>query len=96
MNKRYSQNDPLMATRGKIHKYLGMTIDFRNCGSIAFSQYDAINKFWLSLPNYLYSSCRNAPRLENLFKVDIESPRLDTEWQEQYYLVTAKSLYFSQ
>ena len=32
LDSRYSKNNPLIVTRGKLHEYLGMTLDFRMPG----------------------------------------------------------------
>ena len=54
LDKDYGQKEPLTLTRGKVHEYLGMTVDFRNQGSALFNQFDAIKKFWNILPDYLH------------------------------------------
>ena len=92
----HGKNYPLTVTRGKIHECLGMTIDFRNKWIIAFLQHDAIKKFWRSLPPELKGPCRSTPAPVNLFKVDSESPRVDSNLQEKHHAATAKSLWFSQ
>ena len=38
-------NDPLTVTRGKMHQFIEMTIDFSLKRGVAFSQYDHIKKF---------------------------------------------------
>ena len=43
------EKDLLTVTRGKMNECLGMTLDFCTKGSVAYSQHDAIKKFWLSL-----------------------------------------------
>ena len=96
LDKGHVHKDPLTVTRGKVHEYLGMTEDFRNRGSVVFSQCDAIKKFFHSLPDYPRGVYRSAPAPENLFKVNVESPRLDKEKQHQCHSATAKCIYFSQ
>ena len=90
------QNDPLAVTRGKIHEYLGMTLDFRRKGEVAFTQYDAIKKFWLSLLPELKGPYRSTAAPDNLFKIDSTSPRAEKKLNDQYHSTTAKCLYFSQ
>jgi hypothetical protein len=34
LNERYGKKKPLVTTRGKIHKYLGMTLDFSQDGKV--------------------------------------------------------------
>ena len=90
------KNDPLTVTRGKIHECLGMTIDFRTKGRVAFSQHDAIKKFWMSLPEELKGPCRSVLAPDNLFKVDAKSTMVNDNLQEQRHAVTAKASQFSQ
>ena len=75
----YGQKDLLTMTRGKVHEYLGMTIDFRQEGSVAFTQYDAIKKFWVSLLEELKGPYRSTPAPDNLFKVDDKSLKMNSK-----------------
>jgi len=36
--------DPMKMTRGKVHQYLGMTIDYRSKGKVRTTMYDFIKK----------------------------------------------------
>ena len=49
LNAEYGSRDPLTVTRGKLHEYLGMTIDFSIKGECAFSQYDYLKKLFDSI-----------------------------------------------
>ena len=69
-------------TRGSIHEYLGMTIDFRMKGRCIFSQYDTIKKFWMSLPEDLRGPYKPMPAPDNLFKVDVNTEKLDEVCKE--------------
>ena len=44
------KDDPLTVTRVKLHDHLGMTLDFVAKGGAIFTQHDAMNYFWMSLP----------------------------------------------
>ena len=46
----YGSQDPLTVTRGKIHEYLGITIDFSLKRGVVMCQYDFVKKFWNILP----------------------------------------------
>ncbi len=73
LDKEYGSMDRLTVTRGPVHEYLGMTIDFRVKRECAFSQYDFVKKLINSLPDSLQSAYRNTPAPEYLFKVKEES-----------------------
>ena len=47
LDERHDQKDPLTVTRGKVHDYLGMTVDVRNRGSVVLSQHYDIKKFFV-------------------------------------------------
>ena len=42
LQKAYGKREDLTVTRGKVHEYLGMTVDFRVKHEVKFSQYDGI------------------------------------------------------
>ena len=92
----YGTKDPLTVTRGKIHEFLGITIDFSLQRGVAFSQYDFIKKFWKSLPEDLKGSYRNTPAPDYLFKVDRNADLIDTRRKDEYHTATAKSIFLSQ
>ena len=95
LEREYGKRDPLTVLRGKVHEYLGMTIDFRT-GDCVMSQFDFLKKMWSDLPENLKGAHRNTPAPESLFKIDLDSPVLDDERKEQCHHVTAKSLWLSQ
>ena len=96
LDEKYGRNDPLSVTRGKLHEYLWMTLDFRNEGSAAFTQHDAIKKFWSSLPNNLRSKHESVLAPENSFKLDPNSTKVDVKLKDEHHTAIAKCLYFSQ
>ena len=91
----YGSRDELTVLRGKVHEYLGMTIDFRVPGECKMSQFDFLKKLWKSLPVSLKGTYRNTPAPESLFKIDSESSRLDAGRKDEYHQVTAKCLWLS-
>ena len=78
----YAKNDPLSVTCGKIHEYLGMTIDFRVEGQIAFYQFDALKKLQISMLDELKGHYHNTLAPEDLFKVNKESLKVDNKLKE--------------
>jgi len=89
----YGNQDPLTITRGKIHEYLGITVDFSLKRGVGFSQYDFIKKFWNSLPPDLKGPYRNIPAPDYLFKVDRHAELLDERRKDDYHSATAKSIF---
>ena len=72
-----------------------MTIYFSNRGSITFSQYDAVEKFWKNLPECLRGMCKSSLAPENLFKAHTESQSTEKEKQDEHHYATNKCLCFS-
>ena len=96
LDKEYGSKDSLTVTRGPVHEYLGMTVDFRTPGECSFSQYDYIKKLLMGTSEALQSTYRNTPAPDYLFKTDESSPRLDRNRFEEYHTTVAKLLWASQ
>lgn len=96
LESNYGSNDPLSVTSGKVHEYLGMTIDFTQKGSCCMSQFDCIKKLWMSLPDDWKVGKKNTPAPKHLFKVNDEECLLDDARKDDYHTYTAKLLWISQ
>ena len=44
LNQRYGQEAPLSVQHGKVHEYLGMTINYSAPGKVKFTRYDYIDR----------------------------------------------------
>ncbi|OEU17119.1 hypothetical protein FRACYDRAFT_237529 [Fragilariopsis cylindrus CCMP1102] len=73
LEKEYGSLANLTVTRGKVHEYLGMTIDFRVKLEARFSQYDFLKKLLNSLPECMSTGMKNTAAPEYLFKTTDES-----------------------
>ena len=71
-------------------------MDFRKEGSVAFTEYDAIKRFWSSLPDDLRGKHKSVPAPEKLFKLDPDSTKVDMKLKHEHHTATEKCLYFSQ
>ena len=92
----YGSKDPLTMTRGKIDKYLGMTIDFTLKTGCSITQYDFVKKMWNDLDEGLKGPCRNNLAADFLFKVDPKAEALNQKRKEEYHKTTAKCIWLSQ
>jgi hypothetical protein len=92
----YGQTDPLTIRRGKVHEYLGMTIDFTKDGEAMITMYDYIKKLIDKLPaDMIGEKATAAP--EYLFKTDdVNSVKLNVADSEEYHSITATTLYLGQ
>ena len=50
LNDKYGKVTPMVSTCRKVHKYLGMTIDFLDAGKVKITMYDYINEMISELP----------------------------------------------
>jgi hypothetical protein len=96
LHKEYGSLENLTVTRGKVHEYLGMTIDFRVKSEVRFSQYDFLKKLLNSLPESLSTGKKNTAAPEYLFKTTDESCLLDNKRKDLFHTITAKTLWLSQ
>ena len=92
----YGQQEHLTVTQGKVHEYLGITIDFLVSGRCAMSQYNCIKKLWLSLPDNWKGGYRNKPAGEYFFDISDNTCLIDDARKQDYHTITAKTLWVSQ
>ena len=80
--------------QGKIHKYLGMQIDFSVLGQVKITMFDCIQEiledFHKFDPN---KSISCTPAADNLLKVRDDQPKLDEQKAQIFQTFTAKSLF---
>jgi hypothetical protein len=93
-NKKYGAFGGVKATRGKIHDYLAMTLDYRVPGQISIGMTDYVQKMVEEYPQEDLQGPRVAsPWNEHLFKVDNKSPKLSDEERELFHNKTAQGLF---
>jgi hypothetical protein len=97
----------MKVSQGKIHKYLGMTLDFSTKGEVKISMIDYIKEVisaWDSavqkvndgftlVDNKCAKKGKKTAAPEDLFKVDQDSKKLDTETSMLFHNIVAKALY---
>ena len=91
----HDSKDPQTVTRGKIHKYLGMTIDFTLEVECSITQYDFFKKMWKDLDEDLKDSYQNKPAADFLFKINSKAELLKQKRKEEYHKTTAKYIWLS-
>jgi hypothetical protein len=84
-------------SRGRVHKYLGMTLDYTVRGRVNISMFDyvdeIINAFDKAEPKGGGSKSSAAP--DDLFKVDKDDEKLPPGKAVEFYYMVAKTLYFT-
>jgi hypothetical protein len=84
---------PVKATRGKVHDYLAMKLDFTFQGKLKVDMVSYVDSMVKEFPEELTKS--NYPWNENLFKVDEKEKKLPKDKKEQFHTFVAKGLFLS-
>jgi hypothetical protein len=92
LNAKYGQEDPLVVHRGKVHDYLGMTIDYSEDGKVKFMMSDYVEGILDEAPDDM-NGFAVTPAASNLFTVRENADKLDDAQSETYHRFTAKLLY---
>jgi Reverse transcriptase (RNA-dependent DNA polymerase) len=75
LEERYGQEKELSITRGKVHDYLGMTIDYSESGKVQFKMDDYVERLLLECPEDMNGTAVT-PAADHLFKVNENNPEL--------------------
>jgi hypothetical protein len=92
LNARYGKETPLTVTRGDIHEYLGMTIDYSTEGKVMIRMEDYVENMLEETPEDM-DGVAATPAGEHLFQVDHEAAQLDNAGSDLFHSITAKLLF---
>jgi len=91
---RYGQIGKVKVTRGTVHKYLGMTLDYSKPGKVIVDMKDYVKKDMLNeFPSHELNEKATSPANENLFKINESSPKLSETQKESFHTMVAKGLF---
>ena len=95
INDTYGAIGEVKVTRGKLHEYLGMKLDYIMKGQVSIDMVEHIKSMVESFPQEYLSKMKRvaSPWNENLFKVNESSPSLPKEMAEQFHTTTAQGLF---
>lgn len=93
LEERYGKEAPLTVTRGKIHDYLGMNIDYSQKGKVIFCMKEFVEQIIKGAPEELLGGPRATPAANHLFDMDDGTAKLDQERKEIFHHFVAKLLY---
>lgn len=89
----YRKEAPMTVTHGKVHDYLGMTLDYSKDRKVKVSMVDYIEKMLAELPADMGSTAPT-PAANHLFQVNTDDPKmLDTDKADLYHQCMAKLLF---
>jgi hypothetical protein len=94
LSERYGKEAPLVVTRGKVHDYLGMTLDFSVEGKVKVIMTDYIQDMLDELPSDMDGEAVN-PAAEYLFMANENPVLLDEATSQMFHTNTAKLLFLS-
>ena len=97
LNDKYGQRTPMVSTHGKIHEYLGMTIDFTDTDKIEITIYDYVNEMVSKLPTKIIGESAT-PVSNHLFEIrddDDANQLLTPKLSEEFHHLVAKTIFLS-
>jgi hypothetical protein len=94
LSKKYGKEAPLTINRGKVHEYLGMTIDYSIPGKVQFIMNDYIENLIDDAPADMTGNAAT-PAAKHLFEVNDNAQKLSPKNSDVYHHNTAKLLYLS-
>jgi hypothetical protein len=92
LNARYGELDPLTVTRGDIHDYLGMTLDYSVPGEVTVRMDDYVRDLLDDAPDDM-GGVANTPAADHLFTINPEPKYLDAPTSDLFHSLTAKLLF---
>ena len=93
LDDEFGKEAPITVTRGKVHDYLGMTIDYSKKGKVKITMMDYIQDLLKELPTEMKGEAATAAA-NHLFEVNGEDPvKLDEEIAVMFHHNVAKLLF---
>ncbi|CAJ1946144.1 unnamed protein product [Cylindrotheca closterium] len=95
MNQKYGSIKPVKSKRGKIHEYLGMTLDFSKRGKVKDRMDDYVNRMLNEFPvKFKENEGCKTPASNDLLSIG-KGEKLDDEKRETFHTFIAKGLFLS-
>eukprot|EP00957_Ditylum_brightwellii_P032700 2478944-Ditylum_brightwellii.AAC.1 len=92
MQDRYCKEVPLTINRGKVHDYLGMTLDFSSAKKVKILMLDYIKKLVKDLPDDFGGEAAT-PAANHFFEIDENAEKSDNKEGEFFHYVVAKLIF---
>jgi Reverse transcriptase (RNA-dependent DNA polymerase)/Zinc knuckle len=92
LSDEFGKEAPLTVNRGKVHDYLGMTLDFSVTGKVKIGMVQYVKNMLAELPDDMDGVSPNSAAA-HLFDVNEECPKLDKKGAEQFHHLVAKLLF---
>ena len=95
LDERYGKESPLVVTRGWVHEYLGMTMDFSMTGKVILSMPEYITTLLKEIPSDLLKGASTTPAAGHLFTTNPDAEKLSEVQASEYHHLVAKILYLA-
>lgn len=95
LKKEFGKEDELSECVGKVHDYLGMTLNYSIPGKVAFTMYDYLEDVIVEAPAELKKGRSAYPANEKLFKLPEGSEKLCNEKSDLFHRLVARLLFAS-
>jgi hypothetical protein len=96
LQQKYGSADaPVTVTYGKVHDYLGMTLDYSICGKVIINMDHYVGDLLNSLPDDMAFGSSTSPAVTHLYDVNPDAEVLDKAIAEKFHTLTAKLLFLS-
>ena len=92
LNKKYGKINPLTVSRGKVHDYLGMVLDYRSEKKVKVTMYKFIDQMLKEVPKDMIGMAVS-PTTNHLFKINPNPKYLDKDKKELFHHLVAKCLF---
>ena len=92
---KFGQEDELAESRGFVHEYLVITIDYLLPGKVVFTMFNYLEDIIVEAPDDLKKSCLYYPGNERILKMNPESPKLSQKQVELLHGILARLLFAS-
>ena len=95
LQKEYGKEAQIPSTTGKVHEYLGMTIDYSTPGKVVFRMEDYIDRLIKECPNDLLKGNPTSPAANHLFEINPDCEKLSSAQADEFHHLVAKLLYLA-
>lgn len=94
LNKEFGKITPLTETTGKIHDYVGITIEYTKKGKVKFSMFDYLEEIIDNVPEESKVEA-TSPAGSHLFTVDKDAEKLNEDDSNTFHNHVAKLLFMA-
>jgi hypothetical protein len=92
LGERFGKEEPLTINRGKVHDYLGMTLDYSVDGKVRIAMDDYIMRMLDELPDDMDGTAAT-PAANHLFDVNPNTTKLGQDQSDLFHATVAKLLF---